>query len=201
VLFDKKNEGGDVANIKINPIHVTSTKEDLLLVVCSCSPISISPPMTHTQHSTVEGGVVKEEWTINFDDLEFGEVCMLFMMTPPPPKQTDARDRIGLFDDHKSRNPPSPNSQEIGSGAFGTVFKGDYYGTVVAIKRLNASNNLQQEHLNKYIQREVALLKYVRQPGGGARTGLMGGGRAGASTIQTSSSSWAFASMTREPTS
>ncbi len=39
------------------------------------------------------------------------------------------------------------------------MFRGDYYGTVVAIKRLNAANNLQQEHLNKYIQREVALLK------------------------------------------
>jgi len=54
--------------------------------------------------------------------------------------------------------------QEIGSGAFGTVFRGDYYGTVVAIKRLNAANNLQQEHLNKYIQREVALLKCVAPP-------------------------------------
>jgi len=83
-------------------------------------------PQEPEPHSTVEGGVVKEEWTINFDDLEFGE--------------------------------------EIGSGAFGTVFKGDYYGTVVAIKRLNASNNLQQEHLNKYIQREVALLKGIHHP-------------------------------------
>lgn len=85
-----------------------------------------SDSLKENEAQPVEGGVVKEEWTINYDDLEFAE--------------------------------------EIGSGAFGTVFRGDYYGTVVAIKRLNAANNLQQEHLNKYIQREVALLKGIHHP-------------------------------------
>ncbi len=84
-----------------------------------------APKPTFTEpkepEETVEGGVVQDIWTIEYEDLEWEE--------------------------------------EVGSGAFGTVYKGDYYGTTVAIKRINASENLNSEHMNKYIQREVALLK------------------------------------------
>jgi serine/threonine protein kinase len=49
--------------------------------------------------------------------------------------------------------------EEIGSGSFGSVYKGSYLGTPVAIKKIAKSEDLKQE-LDIFVQREQAMTKY-----------------------------------------
>eukprot|EP01133_Synstelium_polycarpum_P012263 gene12263-14373_t len=50
---------------------------------------------------------------------------------------------------------------EIGKGAYGRIFKGEYFGTPVGIKEISLSpNNSQYKDLVKFIQREVAMLRF-----------------------------------------
>jgi len=48
----------------------------------------------------------------------------------------------------------------IGKGAFGEVYKGDYFGTEVAVKKLS----YMEEDDELYFQREVSALKSIRHP-------------------------------------
>lgn len=50
--------------------------------------------------------------------------------------------------------------EEIGSGQFGKVFKGDYFGASVGVKKINNDPG-QDKLMLKFIQREVEILKYV----------------------------------------
>ena len=51
-------------------------------------------------------------------------------------------------------------------GSFGKVFRGTYFGTEVAIKELQKRAKSTAEVLNddKYLDREVATLKYALRP-------------------------------------
>lgn len=48
--------------------------------------------------------------------------------------------------------------ETIGKGSFGSVFKGNYLGVDVAIKKIEKADD--PEYL-KYIDREVSMLQYV----------------------------------------
>lgn len=50
--------------------------------------------------------------------------------------------------------------EEIGSGQFGKVFKGDYFGAPVGVKKVNNDPG-QDKLMLKFIQREIEILKYV----------------------------------------
>ncbi|KAN0025414.1 hypothetical protein ACTFIU_003675 [Dictyostelium citrinum] len=51
--------------------------------------------------------------------------------------------------------------QEIGKGAYGKIFKGEYFGTPVAIKEISLQpNDVKYKDLTKFIQREVAMLRF-----------------------------------------
>ena len=50
--------------------------------------------------------------------------------------------------------------EEIGSGQFGRVFKADYFGATVGVKKINNDPG-QDKLMLKMIQREVEILKYV----------------------------------------
>ncbi|EGC29222.1 hypothetical protein DICPUDRAFT_99895 [Dictyostelium purpureum] len=50
---------------------------------------------------------------------------------------------------------------EIGKGAYGKIFKGEYFGTPVGIKEISLSpNDVKYKDLIKFIQREVAMLRF-----------------------------------------
>ncbi|GAM29201.1 hypothetical protein SAMD00019534_123770 [Acytostelium subglobosum LB1] len=50
---------------------------------------------------------------------------------------------------------------QIGKGAYGKIFKGEYFGTPVGIKEITLSpNNSQYKDLIKFIKREVAMLRF-----------------------------------------
>eukprot|EP01132_Coremiostelium_polycephalum_P007850 gene7850-9664_t len=50
---------------------------------------------------------------------------------------------------------------EIGKGAYGKIFKGEYFGTPVGIKEISLSpNDSKYKELIKFIQREVAMLRF-----------------------------------------
>ncbi len=49
-------------------------------------------------------------------------------------------------------------TKTIGKGNFGKVYRGNYLGTEVAIKQLYY---VDDEDMQKYIEREMATLKYV----------------------------------------
>jgi len=53
------------------------------------------------------------------------------------------------------------DSNLIGVGAFGNVYKAKYFGTPVAIKEML---NIEDLHIKNMIAREVILLKEVRHP-------------------------------------
>lgn len=56
-------------------------------------------------------------------------------------------------------NPDSVNlGPPIGEGAFSTVFVGRYFGDIVAVKK----QTRQGKDLEKYLLRELAVLKYIR---------------------------------------
>jgi serine/threonine protein kinase len=48
--------------------------------------------------------------------------------------------------------------EEVGIGNFGHVHKADYFGTTVAVKKLN-KDPTQDEMILKFIEREVETLK------------------------------------------
>lgn len=52
--------------------------------------------------------------------------------------------------------------QELGAGAFGTVYKGTYFGTTVAIKKIKIPQN--DMDLMRFLKREVVILKSLRHP-------------------------------------
>jgi len=51
--------------------------------------------------------------------------------------------------------------ESIGAGAFGKVFRGLYFGTDVAVKLLHKPTDLEIE---KYIERELSVLRGIRHP-------------------------------------
>eukprot|EP01101_Sappina_pedata_P000389 TRINITY_DN1041_c0_g1_i1.p1 TRINITY_DN1041_c0_g1~~TRINITY_DN1041_c0_g1_i1.p1 ORF type:complete len:670 (+),score=197.05 TRINITY_DN1041_c0_g1_i1:49-2010(+) len=57
--------------------------------------------------------------------------------------------------------------KEIGKGQFGSVFKGDYIGSPVAIKQvfeISSSNTAEEDNHLKYLVREIDSLKTLRHP-------------------------------------
>eukprot|EP01133_Synstelium_polycarpum_P013387 gene13387-15751_t len=52
--------------------------------------------------------------------------------------------------------------QQIGAGAYGMVYKGSYYKTEVAIKKIHPGEH--QRELQKYLKREIAVLKNIKHP-------------------------------------
>lgn len=53
------------------------------------------------------------------------------------------------------------NLRDLSSGNFGKVFRGSYFGTEVAVKKLL---DVDDEFMHKYIEREMAILKSLRHP-------------------------------------
>lgn len=53
------------------------------------------------------------------------------------------------------------NLQDLSSGNFGKVYRGTYFGTEVAVKKLL---DIDDEFMHKYIEREMAILKYLCFP-------------------------------------
>lgn len=51
---------------------------------------------------------------------------------------------------------------ELGAGAFGTVYKGVYFGTPIAIKKIKIPSN--DADLMRFLKREVVILKTLRHP-------------------------------------
>ena len=47
--------------------------------------------------------------------------------------------------------------KELGAGAFGTVYKGVYFGTPVAIKKIKIPSN--DADLMRFLKREVVILR------------------------------------------
>eukprot|EP01104_Vermistella_antarctica_P021201 TRINITY_DN941_c0_g1_i2.p1 TRINITY_DN941_c0_g1~~TRINITY_DN941_c0_g1_i2.p1 ORF type:complete len:387 (-),score=111.37 TRINITY_DN941_c0_g1_i2:105-1265(-) len=53
------------------------------------------------------------------------------------------------------------NMEEFGGGNFGEIYKGNYFGTTVAVKRLL---DVDDEDMHKYIERETVTLRDLRHP-------------------------------------
>ncbi|KYQ89266.1 LISK family protein kinase [Tieghemostelium lacteum] len=51
---------------------------------------------------------------------------------------------------------------QIGSGSYGVVYRGTYFNTDVAIKKIHPGEH--QKELQKYLKREVAVLKNIQHP-------------------------------------
>jgi len=55
--------------------------------------------------------------------------------------------------------------EEIGKGAFGTVYKADFFGIDVAVKQLGSSDTANMDPMEKiFVEREIAILKSCRHP-------------------------------------
>jgi len=55
--------------------------------------------------------------------------------------------------------------EEIGKGAFGTVYKADFFGIDVAVKQLGSSDAATMDPMEKiFVEREIAILKSCRHP-------------------------------------
>jgi len=54
--------------------------------------------------------------------------------------------------------------EEIGKGAFGTVYKADYLGIDVAVKQITPAGGFQDKMEEIFVQREIAVLKSCRHP-------------------------------------
>jgi len=54
--------------------------------------------------------------------------------------------------------------EEIGKGAFGTVYKADYLGIDVAVKQISPQGGFQDPMEEIFVQREIAVLKSCRHP-------------------------------------
>lgn len=52
--------------------------------------------------------------------------------------------------------------EEVGSGQFGRVFKADYFGATVGVKKISKDPG-QDKIMIKFIQREIEILKYVKR--------------------------------------
>ena len=50
--------------------------------------------------------------------------------------------------------------EKIGEGGFGEVFRGRWRGTIVAIKTLKGSNNMDPKEVTKFVK-EVTVLRHV----------------------------------------
>jgi LIM domain kinase 1 len=66
--------------------------------------------------------------------------------------------------------------REIGRGSFGKVYLGDYLGTDVAIKYVEASTGEDEEIEKLFIRREVGILKACRHPNIVTFMGIVTGG-------------------------
>jgi len=54
--------------------------------------------------------------------------------------------------------------EEIGRGAFGTVYKADYLGIDVAVKTISPEGGFKDKMEEIFVQREIAVLKSCRHP-------------------------------------
>jgi LIM domain kinase 1 len=54
--------------------------------------------------------------------------------------------------------------EEIGKGAFGTVYKADFFGIDVAVKQICPTASFKDPMEEIFVEREIAILKSCRHP-------------------------------------
>jgi serine/threonine protein kinase len=80
------------------------------------------------------------------------------MAAPPQPSLANKITPPGGSDGWDINFNDLENLQDLSSGNFGKVYRGTYFGTEVAVKKLL---DIEDEFMHKYIEREMAILKYV----------------------------------------